>query len=96
MNRRSFFRRAAGAAGVAVIAPVVALMPAPSEEEQIQALVDDVLANPGKHPEIEARARMFMGRSLLDTNERMIALMVEAERGYVTFDECMERMGRDG
>lgn len=61
MDRRSFFRRSAGAAGAAVVAPVAAMLPGPSEDEQMRALVHDALAHPGKYPELEARAAEKLG-----------------------------------
>lgn len=64
MKRRRFFGALLAGASAFVVAPAGTVEAAPSEDERIKALVDDVLANPGKHLEIEARARTLMGGSL--------------------------------
>ena len=59
MDRRGLFKRLGVAAvAVAVGAPT---LPAASETDAIRTLVEDVLAHPGKHPEIMADARRLMG-----------------------------------
>lgn len=50
---------------------------APSEEQKAQALLDDVLANPDKHPEIMAKAREYMGEPA------HVAFQVKGETRYV-------------
>lgn len=66
-TRRGFLGRALAGAAAVVAAPLAKPETAQavemSEQGRIKALVDDVLANPGKHPKIEARARELMGSS---------------------------------
>ncbi len=61
MNRRTLIQRlAAGAAAIAG-AGLAAPQAEASEGDQMAALLRDVIANPGKYAEIEARARQMLG-----------------------------------
>lgn len=68
MNRRSLLKRL-GAAVVA--APALAVTATkPAEASDAERLLADVLANPGRHPEIEARARELLGETGAEAYQR--------------------------
>lgn len=78
MDRRGLFKRLGVAAvAVAVGAPT---LPAASETDAIRTLVEDVLAHPGKHPEIMADARRLMGERIGagESSRRVSAVAVGA------------------
>lgn len=93
MNRRQLLGRAAALCGVAAILPHLAeFQPAAVNahaDADAEALYRDVLANPGKHPELEALARdLHSGARITDARVLMEPTVkrIDADRGYLTVE----------
>lgn len=89
MRRRDLFKRFAAVGAALAIAPMVAEAAlADDEGTRIAALARDVMANPGKHPALEASARRLTG----DFGNETSALY---ERGPATWGEVSSTRCRE-